>query len=514
MNLVLVFRRTIPVYIRTVRAQLTKGQIRKRLSDYFNYKRLYGKKRDECDRLKEANKELQTENGKLKGEVGTLKGEVGDLKQQLKEMAEQKKAKKPWFRQNYSLSNHEKQNDGTMKKRSPGRTPKEKKLDSVQEECHVYPDGVAPDACIISHTRYVTHLKDGKRHVVLYHIYKTPWGDTQKLPGVMPRGEYGMEVAVIVAFLVYFIQISIDQARSILIFFTGIDLSRSQADSLLQQLGALLEPELEKIIDLLALAYLVHIDETGWKIGKERLYAWIFTNLAHTVLLYGKSRGEETIDEVLSRAFEGTVITDFFSAYEKYFKGQQKCWAHLLRTMIRLMLQHPDKKEYKAFFDQLHAIFVAGKKAQKNESLTEIQRRRQVIMLQGRLRQLCRRHEEKIPEDAFDDLRDFLNLQKRMIKYLDSLFTFVLHSEVEPTNNRAEQGFRKTAKARNNYQTSKTERGARRRSVLASVLTTLRQNLPEFSLETVVTEVRQWRIDGQSLFDRQLQAAQARASPA
>lgn len=493
--------------------KLTEAQVKKRLIDFFNYKRLYGEMHEKYLQEKERRKQTQKKNGDLQIEIGKLKGDVRDLKQQLHEMAEQKKAKKAWFRQNYSLSNHEKQSDGMVRKQSPGRTPKEKKLSTVQEETHIYPDNVAPETCIISHTRYVTHLKNGEKHVVLYHLYKTPWGETPKLPGVMPRGEYGMEVAVILAFLVYFIQISIDQARSILLFFTGMDLSRSQADSLLQQLGTLLEPELEKIIDLLALAYLVHIDETGWKIGKERLYAWIFTNLAHTVLLYGKSRGEETIEEVLSRAFEGTVVTDFFSAYEKYFKGQQKCWAHLLRTMIRLMLQHPEKKEYKTFFDQLHVIFVAGKKAQKNDALTEIQRQRKASSLQRRLRKLCARHEEKFPADACDDLRDFLNLQKRMIKYMDSLFTFVLRPDVEPTNNRAEQGFRKTAKARNNYQTSKTERGARRRSVLASILTTLRQNLPEFSLETVVAEVRRWRIDGQSLFDRQLQAAQARASP-
>lgn len=497
-----------------MQAKLTNTVTQKRLRDYFNYKRLYGDAQKKCGELKEKLKQAGTMIGDLKTENGKLKGEVSDLKQQLQEMAEQKKAKKTWFRQNYSLNNHEKQSDGMEKKRSPGRTPKEQKLSTVQEESHVYPENVAPETCIISHTRYVTHLKDGKKHVVLYRLYKTPWGEPPKLPGVMPRGEYGMEVAVIMAFLVYFIQISIDQARSILLFFTGMDLSRSQADSLLQQLSTLWEPELEKIIDLLALAYLVHIDETGWKIGKERLYAWIFTNLAHTVLLYGKSRGEETIEEVLSRAFQGTVVTDFFSAYEKYFNGQQKCWAHLLRTMIRLMLQHPDKKEYKAFFDQLHDIFVAGKKAQKNECLDEKGRQKQTARLQRRLRKLCTRHEEKIPADACDDLRDFLNLQKRMIKYMDSLFTFVLHPEVEPTNNRAEQGFRKTAKARNNYQTSKTARGARRRSVLASVLTTLRQNLPEFSLETVVAEVGQWRMDGQSLFDRQLQTARARASPA
>jgi len=486
--------------------KLTEAQVKKRLIDFFNYKRLYGDMRDKCRGQKDALK-------KAKDEIARLKEENAALKQQLQEMAEQKKARKAWFRQNYSLSKHEKEQGGAEHKKSPGRTPKEKKLSAVQEERQVYPNNIVPEQCMLSHTRLVTHLQHGKKHVVRYSLYKAPWGEPPRLPGVMPRGEYGLEVAVILAFLVYFIQISIDQARSILVFFTEIDLSRSQADSLLQQLGTLLEPEMEKIIDLLALAYLVHIDETGWKIGKERLYAWIFTNLSHTVLLYGKSRGEETIEEVLSRAFEGTAVTDFFSAYEHYFNGQQKCWAHLLRTMIRLMLQHPEKKEYKQFYEKLHAIFVAGKKAQKEESLTQAHREKRATALERRLQKLCARREEKIPEDAPDDLRDFLNLQKRMIKYMDSLFTFVRRPDVEPTNNRAEQGFRKTAKARNNYQTSKTARGARRRSVLASVLTTLRQNLPEFSLETVVAEVSQWRMDGESLFDHQLQTAHARASP-
>ncbi|MBI1813008.1 hypothetical protein HYR82_04510, partial [Candidatus Peregrinibacteria bacterium] len=44
-------------------------------------------------------------------------------------------------------------------------------------------------------------------------------------------------------------------------------------------------------------------------------------------------------------------------------------------------------------------------------------------------------------------------------------------------------------KARNNYQTSKTKRGADRRSVLTSVLTSLQQSLPAFSLSTVIAEV-------------------------
>lgn len=111
------------------------------------------------------------------------------------------------------------------------------------------------------------------------------------------------------------------------------------------------------------------------------------------------------------------------------------------------------------------------------------------------------------------DVREFRNLQRRLLRYIDSLFTFVLHPAAEPTNNRAEQGLRKTAKARNNYQTSKTNAGADRRSVLTSILISIQQNLPEFSLRTVIEEVTRWRIEGISLFERQLQVALARASP-
>jgi hypothetical protein len=43
---------------------------------------------------------------------------------------------------------------------------------------------------------------------------------------------------------------------------------------------------------LIALAMVVYMDETGWKINANNCYTWIFTTLLHTVLLYGESREE------------------------------------------------------------------------------------------------------------------------------------------------------------------------------------------------------------------------------
>ena len=68
---------------------------------------------------------------------------------------------------------------------------------------------------------------------------------------------------------------------------------------------------------------------------------------------------------------------------------------------------------------------------------------------------------------------------KELVRCLadDELFPFVLHREVEPTNNISERTFRDTAQARNTNRTSKTEAADKRRSVIKSVLLSLRQNL-------------------------------------
>lgn len=465
--------------------------------------------------IRERDKEvrrLKQQNERLKEKNEDLAREIVQLKDELNQAAMAKQAKKPHF-PDYSLSTHERTLDHAVH-RSPGRTPKTEKMSQVSREEHVYPEGVPPGKCRLSHTRIVTHIRDGRKEVVLYHIYRATWGEGMgNIPGVLPRSEHGLEIAVTLAFLVYVIEISIKQAQDILLFFTGIELSDSEANALLDQLSSLWNPELEKLITLVTLAALVHIDETGWKTGKERNFAWIFATLSHTVFLFGQNRSEEALATVLPREFQGVAISDFFSTYEKYFTRQQKCWAHLLRTMIKLMLLHPKKKEYKKFFENLYALFTDARSAQKDERLADEERCQKVAAFQERIRSLCRGCGRRMSKTTPQDVREFRNLQRRLLRYMDSLFTFVLHPEVEPTNNRAEQGLRKTAKARNNYQTSKTKRGADRRSVLTSVLTSLQQSLPAFSLSTVIAEVTRWRTEGRSLFEKQLQGILARAPP-
>jgi hypothetical protein len=380
---------------------------------------------------------------------------------------------------------------------------------------NIYPKGASFSQCTYARSVTVTRLIDGKAIRILYRLFAMKNGGTEaNICDVLPNGEYGIEVAVALALLVYGIEVSIDQSCKILSAFCGLQLSKSQADSLLRQLSVLWGKDFEAIKDLIALAMVVYVDETGWKIASKNCYTWIFTTLLHTVLLYGESRKEEVLDAILPRdLFMGIGVSDCLKIYEKRFKRAQKCWAHFLRTAIRLMLDCSGSEEYKTFFHALYVIFVDAKKAQQDMEITDVERAVIVSGFQSRITALCDRAGEKVHKNTTKELREFINLQKRLVRNIDDLFTFVLVPQVEATNNRAERGFRKTAKARNNYQTSKTKDGANRRSVIASVLTSLQQNMPVYTLQSITEEVVRWRTDGVSLFQRQLQELRLNASP-
>ena len=82
----------------------------------------------------------------------------------------------------------------------------------------------------------------------------------------------------------------------------------------------------------------------------------------------------------------------------------------------------------------------------------------------------------------------------------------MIHPEVPGTNNESERTLRDAANDRKTGRTSKTIRGARRRTVLTSVLESLRLSLPDFTLRHVLEEVTTWLVTGRSRFGQLLES--------
>ena len=71
---------------------------------------------------------------------------------------------------------------------------------------------------------------------------------------------------------------------------------------------------------------------------------------------------------------------------------------------------------------------------------------------------------------------------------------------VGATNNEAERTLRSPAQARKTGRTNKTMRGARRQTIVMSVLESLRLYLPTFTLSSVIAEIQRWVEKGRSCF--------------
>src|SRR5204862_1373958 len=71
---------------------------------------------------------------------------------------------------------------------------------------------------------------------------------------------------------------------------------------------------------------------------------------------------------------------------------------------------------------------------------------------------------------------------------------------VDGTNNEAERTLRGPAQGRDTGRTSKTLAGARRQTILTSVLESLRLYLPTFTLASVLAEIERWVDVGRSCF--------------
>ena len=464
--------------------------------------------------LKERNQQLKQRNQQLEQKTQEQASEIERLKGLLNEKGASKGAKRPKFSENYSLS-EQKRKKKRRRHKSSGRRPQSAKEGLVNQDIDVYGDD-EPKACILHRYQYAWRIIEGKAKYVRYAIYGLP--EAKLLPFVPglrnSRSEYGLEIILMVAFLHYWIGISIDHVCDVLRFFTGLELPKSQADSLLSQLSQDWSEQYDTIAELLALQLVIYIDETGWKVGKRACYTWAFSTAMHVLFRCGVGRGKAEAQALLGETFEGIGVSDNYGAYKTLFSQHQLCWAHLLRKAIKLMLQHPEQTEYAEFFQGLYGIYQQAVRWQRDGRLSR-GRAQKAEHLQQMIRELCELADEELDkEQTSSDHLTFIHLQKELVNGIKALFVFVEHPEVEPTNNRSERNVRREAEIRKSGRTSKSDVGAKRRSIIMTVLSTLDTRFERFTLEHLLTEVMGWIEKGRSIFEQELDDLhQANAPP-
>jgi len=221
-----------------------------------------------------------------------------------------------------------------------------------------------------------------------------------------------------------------------------------------------------------------HLDETSWPIQSEQGagYAHAMTGADGTaaehdvVFRLADSRGKGHSQKLVGDNYRAVGITDRYASYKSLFaqNAHQICWAHLQRTardLTRLECLSKQKlKHVTKFYQQLAAIYAAIR-TYKDELFDAAKRQTQANALLKQTKELCQPHDL--------DPKKLTDLKAGILEYRDCLFLCLTVDGIPADNNKAERALRKLVIKRKKSFGVKTQRGARTMEVLLSVCQSL-----------------------------------------
>jgi hypothetical protein len=214
-----------------------------------------------------------------------------------------------------------------------------------------------------------------------------------------------------------------------------------------------------------------------WREEGQNGYVWLFaTPQGERYYEYDRSRAGAVAKRILGSNFKGTLVTDFYAAYNDFPGEHQRCWAHLLRDLHELKEKHKDKEskhnqEVLEWTGELRKLYDTAQVLVRGPAPPTL-RQRQLVYSQSvqATAQLARKY-ANAKEHAAHPCH---TLSKRLLLHLDGLFQFVRQPGLSADNNLAERSVRPVVVMRKVSGGSQSERGSRTRMTLASLFGTWR----------------------------------------
>lgn len=284
-----------------------------------------------------------------------------------------------------------------------------------------------------------------------------------------PNGCFGKNVQTHVALLKFEDRLPLRKVENSLNRNHGLKITNTGIYGITKQVARKLDKNHCDIIKAIRSANIVYTDETQYKLNGKIWWLWTFVCEDYILFVIRKSRCKKVVEEVLGKNFQGVVVSDGWIVYSKFAEILQRCWAHLLRECDAL----EDKYKYFNFKNkQIHELFIDICKIR--EELPPDDKRR---LLQKEMKKRL----EFIARNMLGDYR-FKKLGRKILNGLEAWFTCVVHTDVEPTNNFAEQALRELIVQRKIMGGLRSEDGA-------------------FVLERIATCLASWKKQEKPLFE-------------
>jgi transposase len=261
----------------------------------------------------------------------------------------------------------------------------------------------------------------------------------------------------------------------------GVKVARSTLTNLVRRSIILLTPISQAQLRQLLRSRVLAMDETPIKAGRKKkgkmnlAYFWpIYGEHDEVCFTFSKSRGMQHILDQLG-AFDGTLVTDGYGAYEKFKKHNQalthaQCWAHCRRNFDEAKDAEPESVAVAlAYIGRIyeHEAYLRDKAINGREKLNY--RTENSLPVVDAFFSWCYKQRQRI------DLVKSNPLSKALayaMKREQALKVFLSDPDVPPDTNHLERALRVIPMGRRNWLFSWTESGAEHVGIIQSLLVT------------------------------------------
>ena len=268
-------------------------------------------------------------------------------------------------------------------------------------------------------------------------------------------------------------RVPLRQIQAILQQTHGVHISEGEMIDLLALVAQKSATRIESIKEQVRSASCLHADETGWKENGAYKCLWSLSTRTARLFHIDDSRSAQVAQDLIGPSFAGTLVTDFYYAYNQIPGRHQRCWAHFYRA-LELLREHAHADPLlHNWIDAVIALWRRGRdyrqfcltKPRFGASVFDRRRKRRELE-----RQIWALAEPFIEADSAQVPQ--ATLAKRIGMFLGELFTFVEYPEVPDDNNPAERAIRPAVIIRKVCGGTRSPKGTRVKATLMSLFAT------------------------------------------
>ena len=247
--------------------------------------------------------------------------------------------------------------------------------------------------------------------------------------GVTASVSYGENVQGLIAYLSTRQYLPVKRLSELLSDTFGLSVSTGGIGYILNKMRMKAVTTYESIRQNVLKSSVIGADETGVNINGKNNWAWTYQHEGATFIAIHPNRGYKAIEQTMPEGFQNNIlVTDCWPSYfMTNALSHQICTAHLLRELRYLK----DLYKKDTWAERMSILVLKALALRKEHNITK-----------ANVDDVFSSFSELIHEPINLTLNELTPFRKRMVKYSDFVFSFLLYKDVPPDNNGSERAIR------------------------------------------------------------------------